>query len=61
MVDSYHLTIDLPQSVKAILPDAEQEVKRFLALKLKILRVFLSLQQIWPIISTRPLIGDSYR
>jgi predicted HTH domain antitoxin len=34
MVDSYHLTIDLPQSVKTILLDAEQEVKHFLALKM---------------------------
>jgi predicted HTH domain antitoxin len=34
MSDTYRLTIELPQTVKALLPDAEQEAKRLIAMKL---------------------------
>jgi predicted HTH domain antitoxin len=34
MTETYHLTIELPQSVKNLLPDAEGEAKRLLAMKI---------------------------
>ena len=33
-MEMYHLTIELPQSVKSLLPDAEGEAKRLLAMKI---------------------------
>lgn len=34
MSDTYQLTIELPQTVKTLLPDAEQEAKRLIAMKI---------------------------
>jgi hypothetical protein len=34
MTAMYHLTIELPQAVKSLLPDAEDEAKRLLALRI---------------------------
>jgi predicted HTH domain antitoxin len=34
MSDTYQLTIELPQTVKNLLPDTEQEAKRLIAMKL---------------------------
>jgi predicted HTH domain antitoxin len=34
MTETYHLTIELPQAVKRLLPDAEDEAKRLLAMKI---------------------------
>jgi predicted HTH domain antitoxin len=34
MTEMYHLTIELPQAVKSLLPDAEDEAKRLLAMKI---------------------------
>jgi predicted HTH domain antitoxin len=34
MSDTYRLTIELPQTVKTLLPDAEQEAKRLIAMKI---------------------------
>jgi predicted HTH domain antitoxin len=34
MSDTYQLTIEIPQTVKTLMPDVDQEVKKFLAMKL---------------------------
>jgi predicted HTH domain antitoxin len=34
MSDTYQLTIELPQTVKVLLPDGEQEAKQLIAVKL---------------------------
>jgi predicted HTH domain antitoxin len=34
MSDTYQLTIEIPQTVKNLMPDVDQEVKKFLAMKL---------------------------
>jgi predicted HTH domain antitoxin len=34
MSDTFQLTIEIPQAVKNLMPDVDQEVKKFLAMKL---------------------------
>jgi predicted HTH domain antitoxin len=34
MSDIYRLTIEIPRAIKSLMPDVDQEVKKFLAMKL---------------------------